>query len=1209
MTENKSKFIFTENGRTFLVSQTGGIKFAILGYLLIEGLAGNDSDRAAVCGDALETKWAEIETAAKENEMTVMEYLASGKASVTVVMKDLEYVYQNPNYIAPANQETYKTYLSNYKDHLFGTFYIPTNELEANNGTKYGTYAFNFDRTYLNCNIDESESYHARHFILIGKQYAENSEAVFNIDELQNVDVVGLGEIVQPSGKGIQILNDQNNFVTFQAQIRFTVTTTDNDDVTEIVVDEEIKDIANKVALVNNGLKTKNGKIMISEDPESLDNFNVNNTGSIAMTRSLMVADSINAKDAENQFNAASMLHVVNKKPEEGEYVPQILMSSVSKSDNGIDTYTIGMSVNAGGVEHKINGNTVETVPSFKIGSIPENKTITVDIFGKDNLSVNGADDIILFSESNSANGNANNAQNILMHSNENAFNDNTSNNGNVLYESNNNSFEDNSKNNILFGSNLNKLDENSDGNIAIAANNNIISTESSVLIGSSENNVDKGSANVNVLTSNKSTINNVKDSTLFNDVNMTYDTVSAFTSISDKDTSVKNSNDTVAIGNKASNIDDTNKSMLISNTDIKISGSNHDILVANNNSKVTGIYDNIVIGSTNTSINELPANSINQNEYPYDSDFKPHNNLIIDSDNSNYIGITNNTILNSNKLKNSNKETDETKGPERLYDSIIIGSDKAKLYNAKSIALINSDSTRIFGKGNDTGLKGTSVKLRGEKTLAKMNKSLDYKDKSYDNQAETLSVSSRPVDLVKLDTAFINSYGSELNLSTYNAQQTGDTYSKQTIKPQNSTILGGNHNAINGGSNVTFIGAEFSQGSTFNNQVVFGKYNNNVPADLIFGCGNANNQTYSDGSVTYNANDLYKVDTKDKTIDTIRNNANLYNALELYAYHGRMVLRDCNDGVDSGSKSEYFNRTVTIDPRGIIFKDENGNVTGEIDSDSAESNAKWTFFVKYNTTSEKYEIIDTNGTPSNLRNIQVETLFTTFNAADTTEKIIVTSNALVSRNTSLFSQGIPAEINIIFLSIEPINNALQNKPTIVNTILPWVNNDNKVLRYNKNGKIRVNYYVAKVPENTEDYSYAFRLNIFNTINNDENQSSLEIRDIKSTDWQGTSKNQWTIYGIGNLPFAAFNTTTYYSDWLVDNYMPDENTSNYVTKEFLQTGNWTAENATVYSATYAYSATYSFSAQNAAKTTLDVTVADDSLNFKHLNVEDMNKNS
>ena len=38
-TTYKSSFVFTKEGRTLLVSQTGGIKFAILGYILVGGLA------------------------------------------------------------------------------------------------------------------------------------------------------------------------------------------------------------------------------------------------------------------------------------------------------------------------------------------------------------------------------------------------------------------------------------------------------------------------------------------------------------------------------------------------------------------------------------------------------------------------------------------------------------------------------------------------------------------------------------------------------------------------------------------------------------------------------------------------------------------------------------------------------------------------------------------------------------------------------------------------------------------------------------------------------------------------------------------------------------------------------------------------------------------------------------------------------------------
>jgi hypothetical protein len=79
MAEYTSKFIFTKEGRTLLVSQTGGIKFAILGYVLVGGLVnavhpGNAQNAVSprTGGQGQEIKyplrdlWYEIEGIAKE---------------------------------------------------------------------------------------------------------------------------------------------------------------------------------------------------------------------------------------------------------------------------------------------------------------------------------------------------------------------------------------------------------------------------------------------------------------------------------------------------------------------------------------------------------------------------------------------------------------------------------------------------------------------------------------------------------------------------------------------------------------------------------------------------------------------------------------------------------------------------------------------------------------------------------------------------------------------------------------------------------------------------------------------------------------------------------------------------------------------------------------------------------------------------------------
>ena len=226
--EDACKFIFTKEGRTLLVSQTGGIKFAILGYVLVGGLASlvaNKQAQNAICPNGLQKDWETIESMAKAKDMSPMEYLLESE-NVTLFMRGVNYelsadpegtagTYQ----IKPASMTAYKEAAANYKDHLYGAFYVPSTELMTDpHGHRYGTYAFNFDRTYLNCDITNDIS--IRHVLLIGKQYAENKEATFNVNQRQDASIVGIAEIIQETategdniGPGIELLAKQNEFV------------------------------------------------------------------------------------------------------------------------------------------------------------------------------------------------------------------------------------------------------------------------------------------------------------------------------------------------------------------------------------------------------------------------------------------------------------------------------------------------------------------------------------------------------------------------------------------------------------------------------------------------------------------------------------------------------------------------------------------------------------------------------------------------------------------------------------------------------------------------------------------------------------------------------------------------------------------------------------------------------------------------------------
>ena len=227
----------------------------------------------------LRALWHKIEDLAKNDKKSTIEYLANSP-DITLFMRGVNYkVDEDGKTILPGSASAYSEAVENYKEHLYGTFYIPSTELMTDpNGNRYGTYAFNFDRTYFNCDVTHDLS--IRHVLLIGKQYAENKEATFNVNQRQDASIVGIAEIIQEPanvagdpdagieeqpGPGIQILADQNEYVTFQAQLRFTVTECENEFIPgdKIIIDdneskdpdatkpayEPVSDIASKLAL------------------------------------------------------------------------------------------------------------------------------------------------------------------------------------------------------------------------------------------------------------------------------------------------------------------------------------------------------------------------------------------------------------------------------------------------------------------------------------------------------------------------------------------------------------------------------------------------------------------------------------------------------------------------------------------------------------------------------------------------------------------------------------------------------------------------------------------------------------------------------------------------------------------------------------------------------------------------------------------------
>lgn len=1256
-----SKFIFTDEGRTLLVSQTGGIKFAILGFMLVEGLAGGDTP-SAKCEPSLKERWDDIELSAKEAKMTTLEYLIADQ-NVTFLMKGVNYTYQNEHLVVPTDKDKYDQCLQDYRHHLYGTYYVPSTELMADNGNRYGMYAFNFDRTYIDCEIPKDRAFQVRHIILIGKQYAENKEASFNVHPRQDVGIVGVAEIVQPTGAGIQILANQNDFVTFQCQLRFTVTPCDKwEDVTTIFIDdsegkdvveiteseegtpeitykynteiyEPVSDIASKLALVNNGLKTLSGGVTIGQSKEILDELQLGPDGAICMTKTLTVADCIDADDAENQFNAAALLHPINKYPEDGkEYVPQVLMTTVhstSALNEDITAYSVGMTVKAEGKgePYVINDGYEAGVdaPIFKLGHVPENDRIAVDIFGLDN-KINGyVQDRFLFSTENSATIPSYNAPNIVIASDRNSFTNGASQNGTTLIYSHNNELTNGAAKSLFVGSHMNHLSGGADNE----------------LYGSHTNKFNGGSSNELIFSDNNYLVSN-SNSFINSYVNSAVDNASNFTLYSSRDNilggnsynntlfGVSNStmsgtttNSVLMSVNRTSAFEDTKAVAAFHIQDTILSGAYEDTLIGSRGSKMIKSYyngyidntycttvsseQNTILRSRYVGVKGLPIGSIDTNERPILSDVQSNNNIILGGEYFDLFSCSNNLIMDSYKLQ-SNDDSNSL-GPVRIKGSTIINSSKSKLYNAREVHLLNSEYTRVNALSNYTdntlSLPGTSLTMGSTNELdsiyyGEFYNGSDYyayyglKGSSYKPGAISLKTTGRPADLLKLKMMFINSFGSELNLAGYNpydktkkavAYNEGASFKYQnntlmntSIMPQNTNVLGGHHNKIVGGKNAVILGGEYCKSSTYEHQILMGKFNRDVPADIIFGCGHFNGTSYTQGSKEYSEAELATIETMSGTIDGVRgdvgnnNGETCFNALEFYAHQGKLVLQNCDDGHDAGTNaiSNNFGKSVSIDPTGIVFRDKTGSIIGEISIDNQTNNDKWTFIVDFNTDGEYY-VVASVGTPSYIKSIDAVKLASyLFKYADMktygTTDSIMTASDIFDANSALFSKTIPAEINVVVRALKDDktgSSTTESEWAHINMIYPWLSTNGSAPRYIPNGKTNLHYYYVG-PDAATGNSHAMKVYLMPTLNS--NSTCNVPESITKSVWNRENVI-WKTDTRGSIPFVQFNDNKTFSEWIPDGFMGVSTTvadeAEYVTMDFLTNQTWTAANGTV----------------------------------------------
>ena len=513
MAEIGNKFIFTTEGRTLLVAQLGGIRFSVLGAILIQGLK-----PVEIPEDKEDTTF---EDAFKN---LTLESLSLDNG-VVLGLKNVDYNATGGQKIYPVELDKYQSAVNNITQNLIPLHYVPAQELEDNIGNVYGIYELDVDKTLLACNFIGSDSdVSFAHIGLIGKQYTQTNDATYNVDHTQKPILVGIAQLdgeydeeTNVYAGGIQILAEQNQYVNVKLKLRFTLDERDRDVALDIDVDnqqtKEVLDISNKLSLVNNGLKNKTKEgIKVASDKTIIENFNLNKEGELATDKTLMVAEAYGADELENEWNGVGLIHLINRENQEDDdenpYTPQVVLSTIEHYENletdPVVSYNVMMLLQGKGKEISVDyeskyaadvKNSIlaigsdelialneygfkasgSEVPKFVMSMKPEYDNIAVDIFGLDNKIVDENNtDKFLFSKNNFSYSSRTDVSydTVVFGAGDNYLEGNA---GNVLINAGKNVLRNNSKYNTLENSWNNIIQCNGQESVLINSNNNAI--------------------------------------------------------------------------------------------------------------------------------------------------------------------------------------------------------------------------------------------------------------------------------------------------------------------------------------------------------------------------------------------------------------------------------------------------------------------------------------------------------------------------------------------------------------------------------------------------------------------------------------------------------------------------------------------------------------------------------------------------------------
>lgn len=684
------KFIFTAEGKRMIVAQDGGIHFAVMGVVLLN----NDTLTEDIVKDLT---W---------------EQLKDGTYG-TLAMKGVRYLCNGSN-ILPEDDLAYNSAINDIfarvskteNTYLFDCRYHPDMGVKDKDGLCYGMYDFNFNKTMLMWTGGDP-SFNA--IIVLGKQYVTDKDAPYSVADSQKPTVVGAiisvpDEETEEIRPLVEFMAEQNEYVEFKFQWRITFT--DNPVIDDNVgLDaEELKDINERFQLTNNGLKT-NGETNIhaTVDDVIINEFNLNENGNFAISKSIMVADQSPSDEMDFKFNSPSLLNTINcgKKDDARYDLPtykdhRTLYSFAYEGDiaNIGETPITGATMveTLRSTEPMTNTHPVYTPTPL---SIPYNNKEKAPVYEtrviNANVSLFGVNEFIdttgcraIFSEGNLKLNSAPDDKTTFIYSNNN-FEYNTGVTGNVYIDSNVNTAHDGSYANNFIDSNYNITYRGANNNVLIHSNENTMynSTNNDIFIGSNANSAYDGIGYIVAIQSNNNKFEDGGHSGVY---------------INSHDNWIHD------FGGK--------KSVLINTVSSELYNSFSDAIViaAKEFTATNGAASAVVIGEeksllTNSTVDSFLAAG--------------HNNIITDSSSGT-------TILasNTNQLATV-KDVTVINGHENGYNDAGYTSHYCR--SLRDSVILNSRNTDIFSwltspYGNKTiingvGIKGNSISIKGAYT------------------------------------------------------------------------------------------------------------------------------------------------------------------------------------------------------------------------------------------------------------------------------------------------------------------------------------------------------------------------------------------------------------------------------------------------------------------------------------------------------------